>query len=73
MVGRGVEQPEVVKEMLDIKNKPNKPNYDYAAPEPLMLFDSDYGDTDMKFHYTASTFNSLSKVRNGAVIIGNCV
>jgi len=38
MVGRGLEAPDVVQQLLDIQRVPCKPQYGMAAEEPLLLF-----------------------------------
>lgn len=38
MVGRGQEQPAIVRQLLDISRCPCKPQYSLAAEEPLLLF-----------------------------------
>lgn len=43
MVGSGLEVPEVVDTLLDVALTPSKPQYGLAAPEPLILWDCDFG------------------------------
>lgn len=39
MVGRGLERPDVVQRLLDVKHQaPCKPQYSMAAEEPLLLY-----------------------------------
>ncbi|KAF4697214.1 tRNA pseudouridine synthase 3 [Perkinsus olseni] len=42
LVGRGLEQPEVVDALLDIEKTPGKPSYDLADGAGLVLFDCEY-------------------------------
>eukprot|EP01102_Stenamoeba_stenopodia_P019675 TRINITY_DN7482_c0_g1_i1.p1 TRINITY_DN7482_c0_g1~~TRINITY_DN7482_c0_g1_i1.p1 ORF type:complete len:520 (+),score=119.84 TRINITY_DN7482_c0_g1_i1:25-1560(+) len=39
MVGKGVEQPQIVSELLDVEKNPRKPFYDMASEVPLVLYD----------------------------------
>ena len=43
MVGRGQEQPEIVKTLLDIEGTPRKPGYLMASEEPLLFYSCAYG------------------------------
>jgi tRNA pseudouridine38/39 synthase len=38
MVGKGLEQPGIVQQLLDINQVPCKPQYGLAAEEPLLLY-----------------------------------
>jgi tRNA pseudouridine38/39 synthase len=42
MVGRGLEKPEVVQQLLDVGANPCKPQYNMAAEEPLLLYDCEF-------------------------------
>lgn len=42
LVGRGQEDPVVVKELLNIEKNPRKPIYPIASDEPLLLFNCSY-------------------------------
>ncbi|CCG83933.1 protein of unknown function [Taphrina deformans PYCC 5710] len=44
LVGQGLEEPEVVRELLDISKTPTKPIYEMADDWPLTLYDCDFGD-----------------------------
>lgn len=44
MVGRGLEAPDVVQQLLDIQRVPCKPQYGMAAEEPLLLFRCSFDD-----------------------------
>ena len=44
MVGRGLEKPEVVKQMLDIDAMPGRPQYSLAPETPLLLHSAGYPD-----------------------------
>jgi tRNA pseudouridine38/39 synthase len=42
MVGRGLEEPSVISELLDVDKYPGKPSYHLAAEQPLVLHDCGY-------------------------------
>ena len=42
MIGRGLEEPSVVSELLDAEKYPGKPSYPLAAEQPLVLHDCGY-------------------------------
>lgn len=44
VIGEGLEQPEVVKELLDVEKNPRKPQYSLAKDYPLNLFKVEYRD-----------------------------
>ena len=44
-VGRGLETPELVRDLLDLSLYPAKPNYLLASDTPLVLWDAAYGRT----------------------------
>lgn len=50
MIGRGLEKPEVVQELLDIQKYPGKPSYPLADERPLVLHDCAY--PNVQFGYT---------------------
>ena len=39
LIGQGLEKPELIKHLFDIKNHPEKPQYDMAQDVPLVLWD----------------------------------
>jgi tRNA pseudouridine38/39 synthase len=46
MVGRGLEKPGVVAELLDVSRRPRKPQYALAPEQPLLLYACGYGHDD---------------------------
>jgi tRNA pseudouridine38/39 synthase len=46
MVGRGLERPEVVRTLLDVKAHPRKPQYALAPEQPLLLYACGYGGVE---------------------------
>lgn len=47
LVGSKKEQPELVRNLLDINECPSRPNYNRASPVPLCLFDCEYDSADL--------------------------
>jgi tRNA pseudouridine38/39 synthase len=45
-VGDGLEEPTVVRELLDIAKYPGRPQYPIAAPEPLVFWRAEYSDVE---------------------------
>jgi tRNA pseudouridine38/39 synthase len=43
MVGRGLERPDVVRRLLDVRARPRKPQYALAPEQPLLLYACGYG------------------------------
>lgn len=42
LIGRGIEGPELIKELLDTAKNPSKPSYTMGAPLPLTLYECGY-------------------------------
>lgn len=52
MVGRGLEPPSIVDELLDVEKHPGKPSYEFALAEPLVLHGCSY--RNLEFGYSMS-------------------
>ncbi|KAK9339982.1 pseudouridine synthase [Lipomyces starkeyi] len=48
LVGQGLEKPDIVEKLLDVKQYPCKPIYDMASDTPLVLYNCEFGD-DVKW------------------------
>jgi len=59
LVGRSLEKPEIIEDLLDIGSNPRRPQYDYASELPLILYASDYSERDLNFHYCPETLIRL--------------
>jgi len=46
-IGRGLEQPELVQQLLDIDSNPAKPSYELASETALVLHDCKFGHLDL--------------------------
>ncbi|XP_068100237.1 tRNA pseudouridine(38/39) synthase [Hyperolius riggenbachi] len=44
LIGQGKEKPEVIKDLLDVKSNPCKPQYNMAVEFPLVLYDCQFDD-----------------------------
>lgn len=49
LVGRGLEKPDIISQLLDVEANPCKPQYCMAAEFPLVLFDSEYDDISWQY------------------------
>uniref|UniRef100_A0A8C5QE85 Pseudouridine synthase 3 n=1 Tax=Leptobrachium leishanense TaxID=445787 RepID=A0A8C5QE85_9ANUR len=44
LIGQGKEEPDVIRELLDVKRNPCKPQYNMAVELPLVLYDCQFDD-----------------------------
>ena len=58
-IGRGEENPELVKDLLNIKLTPARPAYGIANPEPLTLYDNFF--PDIQFYYDPHILSLLRR------------
>ena len=49
LVGRGLEEPSVLRELLDVEANPGKPSYPLADERPLVLHDCQYSNLHMGY------------------------
>lgn len=49
MIGRGLESPSIVTDLLDVDRHPRKPSYNLAAEKPLVLYDCGYPNLRMGY------------------------
>lgn len=66
LVGCGKEQPEIVRDLLDINKCPSRPNYNRASPLALCLFECEYDSTDlpMGWIHSAESLRDLTRRLN---------
>eukprot|EP00747_Dinoflagellata_sp_TGD_P206915 gnl/TRDRNA2_/TRDRNA2_80545_c0_seq1.p1 gnl/TRDRNA2_/TRDRNA2_80545_c0~~gnl/TRDRNA2_/TRDRNA2_80545_c0_seq1.p1 ORF type:complete len:510 (-),score=74.28 gnl/TRDRNA2_/TRDRNA2_80545_c0_seq1:42-1571(-) len=57
LVGRGLEEPSIVAELLDIRKHPCKPYYKKADPSGLVLYDCQFEGLDLQ-RFNGYSFNS---------------
>ncbi|ESO04967.1 hypothetical protein HELRODRAFT_99303 [Helobdella robusta] len=63
LVGEEAEEPEIVKDLLDVSTYPNKPQYSMASEIPLVLYECEYDDItwiidEVNMQETVSTLQS---------------
>ncbi|CAI9609852.1 unnamed protein product [Staurois parvus] len=46
LIGQGKEEPEVIKELLNVEKNPCKPQYNMAVEFPLVLYDCQFDEVD---------------------------
>ena len=46
LVGEGLEEPEIVKDLLDVTKYPGRPQYGIADPEPLVFWRAEYASVE---------------------------
>lgn len=66
LVGTKKESPDVIRELLNVKNCPAQPNYNRASPMPLCLFDCKYDLDDMPqgwIHNLEAMFNLRKQLK----------
>ena len=61
MVGEGLDRPEVVRDMLDLDRVPCKPQFNMAAPEPLLLYECSYEELDGQWIRPARVLQCLDR------------
>jgi len=61
LIGKGLEKPDVILQLLDVVQVPNKPNYPLASEIPLILYDAEYEGIEFECEKETSiqTFNYL--------------
>ena len=67
MVGRGLEAPEIVLELLNLEKVPSKPQYMMAEPEPLLLYECTYEELDGQWIRPAQVLRSFDEVVDSEV------
>ncbi|XP_069840877.1 tRNA pseudouridine(38/39) synthase isoform X2 [Dendropsophus ebraccatus] len=48
LIGQSKEQPEVMRELLDVERNPRKPQYNMAVEFPLILYDCQYDEVEWR-------------------------
>lgn len=61
LVGQGLEEASVVTSLLDIEQNPRKPVYEIASELPLVLYESEYSESDVNFYYNPKVLAELRK------------
>ncbi|KAK9829892.1 hypothetical protein WJX72_008507 [[Myrmecia] bisecta] len=63
MIGQGLEEPELVQQLLDVERTPLKPQYNLAAEEPLLFYAC--GFKDLHFRRSAQSNAATAEVVSG--------
>ncbi|KAM8795506.1 tRNA pseudouridine(38/39) synthase [Eudromia elegans] len=56
LVGQGMEQPEIIDELLDVEKNPRKPQYSMAVEFPLVLYECHFEDVPWQYDGAAHAF-----------------
>ncbi|KAK5940143.1 pseudouridine synthase deg1 [Knufia obscura] len=81
LVGQGLESPEIIDKLLDIKQTPGRPHYAMADDAPLVLWDcvfpseNEHGDGGLKWIYAGdeATIPALTSKGDGKFGLGGVV
>ncbi|GAB5590563.1 pseudouridine synthase deg1 [Umbelopsis nana] len=49
LAGQGLEEPEVIRDLLDVEKVPSRPEYIMASDLPLVLYDCEFNGLDWKY------------------------
>lgn len=64
LVGQGLEEPQLINKMLDVKLTPQKPIYDMASDIPLILYDCSFDSME----WTRSDLNDYKSIKYGKAV-----
>jgi hypothetical protein len=59
LIGNGFEKEEIIKDMLDIENYKNKPSYEMASENPLILYDCGFEDVNWEYEMNFKKLNFI--------------
>ncbi|KAI7904046.1 pseudouridine synthase [Cokeromyces recurvatus] len=59
LVGQGLEEPEVVRDLLDIEKVPSKPDFPMASDLPLVLYDCHFKELNWIYSSKTLSYESL--------------
>ncbi|KAK3812320.1 MAG: pseudouridine synthase [Benniella sp.] len=62
-IGNGLEEPEVIPQMMDLKLCPAKPNYDMASELPLVLYDCHFENVEWQYQNEIDLVNDITPLR----------
>ncbi|KAG0315288.1 tRNA pseudouridine synthase 3 [Dissophora globulifera] len=62
-IGQGLEEPEVIDKLMDIKNCPAKPNYDMASDLPLVLYDCKFENLEWQYQTEVDLLTDITPLR----------
>lgn len=73
MVGKGLEQPEVIKQMLDITETPGRPQYSLASETPLLLHSAGYPEHLAPHYRISRTAAALLRTKVCSLLVACCI
>ncbi|KAF9351464.1 tRNA pseudouridine synthase 3 [Mortierella sp. AD094] len=62
-IGQGLEEPEVVDQMMDLEQCPAKPNYDMASDLPLVLHDCHFENMEWQYQTEVDLISDITPLR----------
>ncbi|KAF9428018.1 tRNA pseudouridine synthase 3, partial [Entomortierella beljakovae] len=62
-IGQGLEEPEIIDQMMDLKQCPAKPNYDMASDLPLVLYDCKFEGIEWQHQTEVDLVNDITPLR----------
>ncbi|KAF9213008.1 tRNA pseudouridine synthase 3 [Podila verticillata] len=62
-VGQGLEEPDIIDKMMDLKQCPAKPNYDMASDLPLVLYDCHFENLEWQYQTEVDLVNDITPLR----------
>ncbi|KAF9939129.1 tRNA pseudouridine synthase 3 [Mortierella alpina] len=62
-IGQGLEEPEVIDQMMDLKQCPAKPNYDMASDLPLVLHDCHFENLEWQYQTEVDLVSDITPLR----------
>ncbi|KAI1318829.1 tRNA pseudouridine synthase 3 [Mortierella claussenii] len=62
-IGQGLEEPEVIDQLMDLKQCPAKPNYDMASDLPLVLYDCHFENIEWQYQTEVDLVNDITPLR----------
>ncbi|KAG0368610.1 pseudouridine synthase [Gamsiella multidivaricata] len=62
-IGQGLEEPEIIDQMMDLKQCPAKPNYDMASDLPLVLYDCHFDNVEWQYQTEVDLVSDITPLR----------
>ncbi|KAF9108927.1 tRNA pseudouridine synthase 3 [Mortierella sp. GBA35] len=62
-IGQGLEEPEVIDQLMDVQQCPAKPNYDMASDLPLVLYDCHFENIEWQYQTEVDLVNDITPLR----------
>ncbi|KAF9426878.1 tRNA pseudouridine synthase 3 [Podila epigama] len=62
-VGQGLEEPDIIDKLMDLKLCPAKPNYDMASDLPLVLYDCHFENVEWQYQTEVDLMNDITPLR----------